>query len=54
MVYRAEATFVGVGLWDMFGAVVAPGTSRGFVPTGASGRSGECVVLISDLSLEAN
>ncbi|KAE9405446.1 hypothetical protein BT96DRAFT_916169 [Gymnopus androsaceus JB14] len=25
VVYRAEATFVGVGLWDMYGAVVSPG-----------------------------
>ncbi|KAG6836502.1 hypothetical protein H0H93_007431 [Arthromyces matolae] len=25
VVYRAEATFVGVGLWDLFGAVVSPG-----------------------------
>lgn len=54
VVYRAEATFVGVGLWDMFGAVVAPGTSRGFVPSSASGRSGECVILISGWSFEAD
>ncbi|KAF8647755.1 hypothetical protein AX16_006590 [Volvariella volvacea WC 439] len=26
VVYRAEATFVGVGLWDLYGAVVSPGT----------------------------
>ena len=25
VVYRAEATFVGVGLWDLYGAVVSPG-----------------------------
>ncbi|TFK48480.1 hypothetical protein OE88DRAFT_1737738 [Heliocybe sulcata] len=25
VVYRAEATFVGVGLWDLFGAIVTPG-----------------------------
>lgn len=25
MVYRAEATFVGVGLWDLYGALVSPG-----------------------------
>ncbi|KAL0954042.1 hypothetical protein HGRIS_005195 [Hohenbuehelia grisea] len=26
VVYRAEATFVGVGLWDLYGALVSPGT----------------------------
>ncbi|KAJ4474926.1 hypothetical protein J3R30DRAFT_624619 [Lentinula aciculospora] len=26
VVYRAEATFVGVGLWDLYSAVVSPGT----------------------------
>jgi hypothetical protein len=25
VVYRAEATFVGVGLWDLYGALVSPG-----------------------------
>ena len=25
VVYRAEATFVGVGLWDLYGAVISPG-----------------------------
>ncbi|KAJ7065294.1 hypothetical protein C8F01DRAFT_1125065 [Mycena amicta] len=25
VVYRAEATFVGVGLWDLYGAIVSPG-----------------------------
>ncbi|KAF9068432.1 hypothetical protein BDP27DRAFT_1448460 [Rhodocollybia butyracea] len=25
VVYRAEATFVGVGLWDLYGSVVSPG-----------------------------
>ena len=25
VVYRAEATFVGVGLWDLYSAVVTPG-----------------------------
>lgn len=25
MVYRAEATFVGLGLWDLYGALVSPG-----------------------------
>lgn len=25
VVYRAEATFVGVGLWDLFGALSSPG-----------------------------
>lgn len=25
VVYRAEATFVGVGLWDLYSAVVSPG-----------------------------
>ncbi|KAK0466749.1 uncharacterized protein EV420DRAFT_1505146 [Desarmillaria tabescens] len=25
VVYRAEATFVGVGLWDLYGAIVTPG-----------------------------
>lgn len=24
--YRAEATFVGVGIWDLFGALISPGT----------------------------
>ncbi|KAE9386208.1 hypothetical protein BT96DRAFT_1086763 [Gymnopus androsaceus JB14] len=28
VVYQAEATFVGVGLWDMYGAVVSPGTRK--------------------------
>ncbi|KAE9389654.1 hypothetical protein BT96DRAFT_1003008 [Gymnopus androsaceus JB14] len=28
VVYRAEATFVGVGLWDMYGAVVFPGAKN--------------------------
>lgn len=25
VVYRAEATFVGLGLWDLYGALVSPG-----------------------------
>ena len=25
VVYRAEATFVGVGLWDLYAAIVSPG-----------------------------
>lgn len=25
VVYRAEATFVGVGLWDLYAAVASPG-----------------------------
>ena len=29
IVYRAEATFVGVGLWDLYGAVVSTG-AKGF------------------------
>ncbi|KDQ61841.1 hypothetical protein JAAARDRAFT_31325 [Jaapia argillacea MUCL 33604] len=29
VVYRAEATFVGVGLWDLYGAIVTPG-ARGY------------------------
>ncbi|KAF6753449.1 hypothetical protein DFP72DRAFT_966746 [Ephemerocybe angulata] len=29
VVYRAEATFVGVGLWDLYGAVTSPG-ARGY------------------------
>jgi hypothetical protein len=26
VVYRAEATFVGVGIWDLFAAIATPGT----------------------------
>lgn len=25
VVYRAEATFVGIGIWDLYGAIVTPG-----------------------------
>jgi hypothetical protein len=25
VVYRAEATFVGIGLWDLYGTIVSPG-----------------------------
>ncbi|KAF8997878.1 hypothetical protein BDQ17DRAFT_1400949 [Cyathus striatus] len=44
VVYRAEATFVGVGLWDLYGAVVSPG-ARAYWD-----RQHEDAVLLEDVS----
>ncbi|PFH50939.1 hypothetical protein AMATHDRAFT_60111 [Amanita thiersii Skay4041] len=44
VVYRAEATFVGVGLWDLYGAVVSAG-ARGYWD-----KSHDDAVLLEDLN----
>ncbi|KAF8634618.1 hypothetical protein AX15_000823 [Amanita polypyramis BW_CC] len=44
LVYRAEATFVGVGLWDLYGAVLSAGTK------GYWDKSHDDAVLLEDVN----
>ncbi|KAK7031491.1 hypothetical protein R3P38DRAFT_2701217 [Favolaschia claudopus] len=44
VVYRAEATFVGVGLWDLYSAVVSPGAQMNW------DKSHEDAVLLEDVN----